>query len=160
MRIGTGYDVHAFAEGRKLIVGGVEIPHEKGLLGHSDADVLLHAISDALLGALALGDIGKHFPDTDPAFKGADSRLLLKHVYKLIKEKGYELCNLDTTVAMQRPKLAPYILQMREVIAGLLECSIDQISVKATTTEKMGFVGRQEGAEASATVLLQLRTKN
>lgn len=160
MRIGTGYDVHAFAEGRKLIVGGVEIPHEKGLLGHSDADVLLHAISDALLGALALGDIGKHFPDTDPAFKGADSRLLLKHVYKLIKEKGYELCNLDTTVAMQRPKLAPYILQMREVIAGLLECSIDQVSVKATTTEKMGFVGRQEGAEASATVLLQLKTKN
>ncbi|MGE5364285.1 MAG: 2-C-methyl-D-erythritol 2,4-cyclodiphosphate synthase [Bacteroidota bacterium] len=154
-RIGHGYDVHAFAENRKLIIGGVEIPYEMGLLGHSDADVLLHAISDALLGALALGDIGKHFPDTDVKYKGADSKLLLAHVYSLVKDKGYVLCNLDATVSLQKPKLAGHIPAMREIIAGILECSAEEISVKATTTEKLGFVGRCEGAEATAVVLIK-----
>lgn len=153
-RTGFGYDVHQFAENRKLIIGGVEIPYERGLLGHSDADVLLHAISDALLGALALGDIGKHFPDTDVRYKGADSKILLKEVYKLVLGNGYRLGNVDATVALQKPKLAPYILQMREMIASVLNAQIDQVSVKATTTERLGFVGREEGAEAFATVLL------
>jgi len=153
-RTGLGFDVHAFAEGRKLILGGIEIPHTKGLLGHSDADVVLHAICDALLGALALGDIGKHFPDTDPKYKGADSTLLLKHVYKLILSKGYELGNLDVVLAMQKPKVAPYISAMQEKIAELLETEKDNVSVKATTTEKLGFVGREEGVSAFATVLI------
>ncbi len=154
-RTGLGLDVHAFAENRKLVIGGVEIPYEKGLLGHSDADVLLHAISDALLGALALGDIGQHFPDTDPKYKNADSKQLLKYVYSLIVEKGYKLGNVDAMVAMQKPKLASYINAMRNIIAGLLEADVEQISIKATTTEKLGFVGREEGVSAFATVLIQ-----
>ena len=153
-RTGFGYDVHAFVENRKLIIGGVDIPFELGLLGHSDADVLLHAIADALLGALALGDIGKHFPDTDPAYKNADSKKLLSQVYSLIEEKGYTLANVDATVALQRPKLAPYIQQMRKQIADVLKSDIEQISVKATTTERLGFVGKEEGAAAYATVLI------
>lgn len=153
-RTGLGFDVHAFAENRKLILGGIEIPHSKGLLGHSDADVVLHAVCDALLGALALGDIGQHFPDTDEKYKGADSTELLKHVYSLIREKGYVIGNLDVVLAMQRPKVAPYILPIREKMAELLETSIDNISVKATTTEKLGFVGREEGVSAFATVLI------
>lgn len=153
-RTGLGFDVHAFAEGRKLILGGVEIPNEKGLLGHSDADVLLHAISDALLGALALGDIGQHFPDTDPQFKNSDSRILLAKVYDLVKGKGFGIGNVDAVVAMQKPKLAPYILRMREVIAGILGTELGNISVKATTTENLGFIGREEGVSAFATVLL------
>lgn len=153
-RTGTGFDVHAFAPGRKLIIGGVDIPYEKGLSGHSDADVLLHAISDALLGALALGDIGQHFPDTDPEYKNADSKILLTKVYELVKGKGYILGNLDSVVAIQKPKLASHILNMRNVIAGILETEPENISVKATTTEKLGFVGREEGVSAFATVLL------
>jgi len=153
-RIGHGFDVHAFAENRKLIIGGVEIPYEKGLLGHSDADVLLHAICDALLGALALGDIGKHFPDTDDRFKNADSKKLLIHVYNLVKEKGYALGNIDAVIMAQKPKLMNYISLMQKKIATLLESEVDQISIKATTTEKLGFVGREEGIAAMATVLL------
>jgi len=153
-RIGNGYDVHALVENRKLILGGIEIEHTMGLLGHSDADVLLHTISDALLGALALGDIGKHFPDTDPKFKGADSKVLLKEVCKLVKEKGYITGNVDATIVMQKPKLAPHITNMRKNIAEILECDIDQISVKATTSEKLGFVGKEEGVESFATVLI------
>lgn len=153
-RTGLGYDVHVLTEGRKLIVGGQEIPHEKGLLGHSDADVLLHAISDALLGALSLGDIGKHFPDTDIRYKGADSKQLLKNVYDLVKSKGYVIGNVDSILALQKPKIAPYVDKMRQTIAELLECQADQVSVKATTTEKLGFVGREEGASAYAAVLL------
>ncbi len=153
-RTGIGFDVHAFAEGRKLILGGIEIPYEKGLLGHSDADVLLHAVSDAFLGALALGDIGQHFPDCDPKYKNADSVLLLKHVYQLIKEKGYQLGNLDAVIAMQRPKIFPFIYQMRNRIAEVLQTNIDMISVKATTTENLGFIGREEGISAFATVLI------
>jgi len=153
-RTGIGFDVHAFAEGRKLIIGGVEIPFDKGLQGHSDADVLLHAISDALLGALALGDIGKHFPDTDPKFKDADSTILLKEVYKLILDKGYVLGNIDSIVAMEKPKLAPYISKMQNKIAEILGTETENISIKATTTEKLGFVGRGEGVSAFATVLL------
>lgn len=153
-RTGFGYDVHQFSEGRKLILGGVEVPHEKGLLGHSDADVLLHAISDALLGALALGDIGKHFPDTDEKYKNADSKVLLSKVYSLVKEKGYALGNLDAVIVMQRPKVAAFIPAMREKTSQILECDMDQISIKATTTERLGFTGREEGAAAYATVLL------
>lgn len=154
LRIGYGYDVHRFAVNRKLILGGVEIPFEKGLQGHSDADVLLHAITDALLGALALGDIGAHFPDTDPDYEGADSRILLKDAYALIREKGYELGNLDSTVIAERPKLRPYITNIRESISEILECPLDAVSVKATTSEKMGFAGREEGVIAQAVVLL------
>ena len=154
-KTGLGFDVHAFKENRKLIIGGVDIPYEKGLLGHSDADVLLHAVSDALLGALALGDIGQHFPDTDEKYKNADSKVLLKEVYKLIRKKGFVLGNLDAIVAAQRPKLSPYIPEMRKVIAGLLESGIEEISVKATTTEKLGFIGREDGIAAFATVLIQ-----
>ncbi len=154
IRIGNGFDVHAFSEGRKLILGGVEIPFDKGLSGHSDADVLLHAISDALLGALSLGDIGHHFPDTDEKYKDADSAELLKKVYGLIKEKNYVIGNLDSVIAMQRPKIAKYVLQMKNRIAELLETEIENVSVKATTTEKLGFVGREEGVSAWATVLL------
>lgn len=153
-RTGLGYDVHQFAEGRKLIIGGVEIPYEKGLLGHSDADVLLHSVCDALLGALALGDIGTHFPDTDMKYKGADSRELLKNVYEKIISHGYVLGNLDCMLLLQKPKIAPYVQQMREVISGILNVEIDAVSIKATTTEKLGFVGREEGAAAYTTVLL------
>lgn len=153
-RTGFGYDVHAFAPGRDLIIGGVNIPYEKGLAGHSDADVLLHAISDALLGALALGDIGKHFPDTDPKYKGADSKILLAEVYNLIKSSGYIIGNVDSTIAAQNPKMAPHIDEMRDIIARLLECDISQVAVKATTTEKLGFVGEEKGIAAYANVLI------
>ncbi|AFS69238.1 MULTISPECIES: 2-C-methyl-D-erythritol 2,4-cyclodiphosphate synthase [Exiguobacterium] len=155
IRIGQGFDVHAFAEDRKLILGGIEIPHTKGLLGHSDADVLLHTIADAALGAIAAGDIGKHFPDTDPEFKDADSAKLLQHVYALVKEQGYELGNLDATVIAQAPKLRPYIDTMRARIAELLEADIEQINVKATTTEWLGFTGREEGIACQAVILLK-----
>ena len=155
MRIGFGYDVHKLTEDRKLILGGVEIPHTCGLLGHSDADVLLHSISDALLGAAALGDIGKHFPDTDPEYEGADSLKLLKEVYKLIKGKGYCIGNIDATVAAQNPKLAPHIEKMRENIANALECDIDKISVKATTTERLGFEGREEGISSYCVCIIE-----
>lgn len=155
IRIGQGFDVHAFAEDRKLILGGIEIPHTKGLLGHSDADVLLHTIADAALGAIAAGDIGKHFPDTDPEFKDADSAKLLQHVYALVQAQGYELGNLDATVIAQAPKLRPYIDTMRARIAELLEADIEQINVKATTTEWLGFTGREEGIACQAVILLK-----
>lgn len=154
MRIGHGYDVHRLVEERKLIIGGVVIPHEKGLLGHSDADVLLHAVSDALLGALALGDIGKHFPDTDPAFKGADSVKLLEHVVGLIRAQGYCVGNLDATIIAQRPKMAPHIQAMRENIARTCSVEVDRINVKATTEEGLGFTGTGEGISAHAVVVL------
>ncbi|MCT8136408.1 2-C-methyl-D-erythritol 2,4-cyclodiphosphate synthase [Anaerobacillus sp. CMMVII] len=154
MRIGQGYDVHQLVEGRPLIIGGIEIPHEKGLLGHSDADVLLHTVADAVLGAIAQGDIGKHFPDTDPAYKGADSAKLLSHVWELVKKQGYKLGNIDCTIIAQRPKMAPHIPAMKERISELLEAELDQVNVKATTTEKLGFCGREEGIAAMATVLL------
>lgn len=155
MRIGHGYDVHRLVEGRKLILGGVEIPFEKGLLGHSDADVLAHAISDALLGAAALGDIGKHFPDTDPAYAGADSLKLLKHVVKLLREKGWKVGNVDATILAQRPKLAPHIPIMVENLAACLGVEIDQVNIKATTEEKLGFTGSGEGMAAHAVCLLE-----
>jgi 2-C-methyl-D-erythritol 2,4-cyclodiphosphate synthase len=158
-RTGIGFDVHAFAADRKLIIGGIEIQYDKGLLGHSDADVLLHAISDALLGALSLGDIGQHFPDTDPKYKNADSKILLKKVYKLVLEKGYILGNIDAVVAMQKPKLSPYILEIRKKISEILECELEQISVKATTTERLGFIGREEGVSSFASVLI-IRNRN
>lgn len=154
MRIGHGFDVHRLVEGRKCIIGGIEIPNEKGLDGHSDADVLLHAIADAILGALALGDIGKHFPDTDPTYKDADSAVLLSRVWELAKARGVRLGNLDATVMAQRPKLRPYIDAMRERIASILEADVEAVNVKATTTEKLGFVGREEGIAAEAVVLL------
>ena len=154
LRIGQGLDVHAFGVGDFVSLGGVRIPHTHGLIAHSDGDVLLHALSDALLGALALGDIGRHFPDTDAAYRGADSRVLLRHVYQLVQAQGYALVNADITVACERPKLAPHNLAIRQTIAADLACSIDQISVKATTTEKLGFTGRQEGILVSAVVLL------
>ena len=154
MRIGHGYDVHKFAENRDLIIGGVNIPYEKGLLGHSDADVLLHAVCDALLGAAALGDIGKHFPDTDPKFKGIDSMLLLKKVAELLKENGYKIINIDSTVLAQRPKLAPYILKMRENISDALGVDVDFISVRATTEEGLGFTGAGLGIAAHAVCLI------
>ncbi len=156
-RIGHGYDVHRLTENRKLILGGVDIPYEKGLLGHSDADVLLHAIMDALLGALALGDIGMHFPDTDPRYRGADSLKLLKHVYDLINEKGYTLGNLDAVILAQKPKLAPYIESMRKNISDTLKCDISQVSVKATTEEKLGFTGEGLGIAAHCSALIQQR---
>ncbi len=149
-RFGMGYDVHRLVEGRRLILGGVEVPHTLGLLGHSDADVLLHAIADALLGAAALGDIGKHFPDTDPRFERADSGKLLAHVVGLLKEKKYAVGNVDATIVAQRPKLAPYIERMKERIAGILEVEPDQVNVKATTEEKLGFTGSEEGISAYA----------
>lgn len=154
LRIGQGLDVHAFGVGEFVTLGGVRIPHTHGLVAHSDGDVLLHALSDALLGALALGDIGRHFPDTDASYKGADSRVLLRHVYQLIQAQGYALVNADITVACERPKLAPHNLVIRQTIAADLACAVDQISVKATTTEKLGFTGRQEGVLVSAVVLL------
>ena len=157
MRIGHGYDVHKLVENRKLILGGVDIPYEKGLLGHSDADVLLHAISDSLLGALALGDIGKLFPDNDPQYKGADSLVLLQRVYEAVKEKGYEITNIDATVLAQRPKLRPYIDTMRENIAKALDVDVDLISVKATTEEGLGFTGKGEGIAAHCICLLNAK---
>ncbi len=154
MRIGHGYDVHKLVEGRLLILGGVNIPYEKGLLGHSDADVLLHAISDSLLGAAAMGDIGKLFPDNDPKYKGADSLVLLKEVYTRVKEKGYHIVNLDATVLAQRPKLRPYIDTMRENIASALGVDADLISVKATTEEGLGFTGEGKGIAAHCVCLI------
>ena len=159
-RTGFGFDVHAFVDGRKLIIGGVEIPFDKGLEGHSDADVLLHAICDAMLGALALGDIGIHFPDTEPKWKNADSSVLLKHVNELIQSKGYELGNLDCVLAMEKPKISPYVEQIRNRISEILNTDKDQISIKATTTEKLGFVGRTEGVVSFATVLLTKKDMN
>lgn len=149
-RFGMGYDVHQLVENRKLIIGGVDIPYEKGLLGHSDADVLLHAISDALLGAAALGDIGKHFPDTDPRYKGADSLKLLEEVGNLLAAKGYVVGNVDATIVAQKPKMLPYIPQMRENIARVLHVDIDQINVKATTEEHLGFTGSGQGISSYA----------
>ncbi|SDN13018.1 2-C-methyl-D-erythritol 2,4-cyclodiphosphate synthase [Sediminibacillus halophilus] len=153
-RIGQGFDVHQFAEGRPCIIGGVDIPYEKGLLGHSDADVLLHTIADACLGAIGEGDIGKHFPDTDPSFKDADSERLLAHVWRLVEERGYQLGNLDCTVIAQAPKMAPYIEAIRGNICRILAVDVSQVNVKATTTEKLGFPGRKEGIAAQAVVLL------
>lgn len=155
MRIGHGYDVHRLTEGRALILGGVNIPYERGLDGHSDADVLLHAVMDALLGAAALGDIGRHFPDTDPRYKGADSRSLLRHVVKLIHEKGYVLGNLDVTVIAQAPKLAPHLQKMRENLASDLETDPDNINIKATTEERLGFTGQGQGMACHAVCLLE-----
>lgn len=154
IRVGQGYDVHQLTEGRPCIIGGVTIPFEKGLLGHSDADVLLHAISDAILGALAFGDIGRHFPDTDERYKDADSLKLLQLVWAMAKEAGYRLGNLDATIIAQLPKMAPYIPQMREIIAHALEADVSQINVKATTTEWLGFTGRGEGIAAQSVVCL------
>ncbi|MDP4553335.1 2-C-methyl-D-erythritol 2,4-cyclodiphosphate synthase [Alkalihalobacillus macyae] len=155
MRVGHGFDVHKLVENRPCIIGGVTIPFEKGLLGHSDADVLLHSIADACLGAVGEGDIGKHFPDTDEAFKDADSKKLLRHVFQIVKEKGYILGNVDCTIIAQLPKMAPHITAMREVIASLLEADLSQVNVKATTSEKLGFTGRGEGIAAEVVVLLQ-----
>jgi len=155
MRIGQGYDVHRLVAGRKLILGGVDVPHTKGLLGHSDADVLLHALSDAILGAIGEGDIGRHFPDTDPAYKGADSIKLLKHVMALADAKGYRIGNVDATIVAQRPKLAGYIPQMRVNIARALVCDEERVNVKATTTEELGFAGRGEGIASYAVALLE-----
>lgn len=153
-RIGYGYDAHAFAPDRKLILGGIEVPHTQGLLGHSDADVLLHAIADALLGAAALGDIGQHFPDKDPAYKNIDSTILLKRTADLLASHHYAIGNIDATIRLQRPKIASYIPQMRQRIASVLGLGIEQVSIKATTTEHMGFEGREEGASASAVALI------
>ena len=155
MRIGHGYDVHRLTENRKLILGGVEIPYEKGLLGHSDADVLTHAVMDAFLGALALGDIGKHFPDTNPQYKGISSMVLLEHCYQLMNQEGYEINNLDSIIMCEAPKMAPHIQKMRENVASKLHCDVSQINIKATRGEKLGFVGRQEGMVAQAVVLLR-----
>ncbi|EGL17089.1 MULTISPECIES: 2-C-methyl-D-erythritol 2,4-cyclodiphosphate synthase [unclassified Paenibacillus] len=154
IRVGQGFDVHQLAEGRLCIIGGVTIPYEKGLLGHSDADVLLHAITDAILGALGLGDIGKHFPDTAAEFKDADSLVLLKRVWSLARERGYRLGNVDSTIIAQKPKMAPYIPQMAEIIARALDAELEQVNVKATTTEQLGFTGRGEGIAAQSVVCL------
>ncbi len=154
IRIGNGYDVHALAEGLPLWLGGVQIESPNGCIAHSDGDVAIHALCDALLGALALGDIGKHFPDTSDEFAGIDSKILLARVMDLVRSEGWELVNADVTIAMQRPKLAPYITAMRECMASVMGCSVGQVSVKATTTEKLGFVGRSEGCEVYAVALL------
>lgn len=154
IRIGFGYDVHQLVEGRKLIIGGVEIPFEKGLVGHSDADVLCHAVADALLGAACLGDIGKHFPDTDQKYKNYSSLLLLEEVAKLLQDKNYKISNIDSTIVLERPKIASYIETMRINIAHSLKIKIDQVSIKATKSEKLGFVGSGEGAKAQAVALL------
>ncbi|MCU6711637.1 2-C-methyl-D-erythritol 2,4-cyclodiphosphate synthase [Paenibacillus sp. J5C_2022] len=154
IRVGQGFDVHQLVEGRPCIIGGVTIPYEKGLLGHSDADVLLHAVTDAILGALGLGDIGKHFPDTDEAYKDADSLKLLKAVWAMAGERGYALGNLDATIIAQKPKMLPYIPQMAEIIAGALGAEVSQVNVKATTTEKLGFAGRGEGIAAQCVCLI------
>ena len=154
MRIGHGYDVHRFCDGDFITLGGVRIPHKYGLLAHSDGDVVLHALSDALLGAAALGDIGKHFPDTDPQFKGADSRVLLRHVVGIVQAKGWKVGNIDATIVAQAPKMAPHIETMRQFIAQDLQVELDQVNVKATTTEKLGFTGREEGIAVHAVALL------
>lgn len=154
-RIGQGFDVHQLSEDRPLIIGGIKIPYEKGLLGHSDADVLLHTVTDACLGAIGEGDIGRHFPDTDAAFKDADSSKLLQHVWGLVKDRGYELVNADCTIIAQKPKMAPYITPIQERIAVLLETKPENVNVKATTTEKLGFTGREEGIAAQVVVLLK-----
>lgn len=154
MRIGHGYDVHRFGEGEFITLGGVRIPHKFGLIAHSDGDVLLHALSDALLGAAALGDIGRHFPDTDPQFKGADSRVLLRHVVGLVQDKGWRVGNVDATIVAQAPKMAPHIEAMRASIAADLQVGLDAVNVKATTTEKLGFTGREEGIAVHAVALL------
>ena len=155
IRVGQGYDVHRFNDGDHIILGGVTIPYERGLEAHSDGDVVLHALADAILGAAALGDIGKHFPDTDPNFKGADSRVLLRHVYGIVKDKGYKLVNADVTIIAQAPKMLPHVPSMRANIAADLETDIDFINVKATTTEKLGFEGRKEGIAVQAVVLIE-----
>ena len=155
LRIGNGYDVHVLTEGRKLVLGGVEIPHTKGVLGHSDGDVLVHAIMDAMLGALALGDIGQHFPDTDMQYKNIDSMLLLSKVKELIYSKGYKIINLDSIIVLQKPKVKPYIEAMRKRIAEVLELEVDQVSVKATTEEKLGFTGDESGVKSYCVVLLE-----
>lgn len=155
IRIGNGYDVHALAEGLPLWLGGVQIESPIGCIAHSDGDVAIHALCDALLGALALGDIGKHFPDTSAEFKGIDSKILLRRVMELVGKEGWSVVNVDITIAMQRPKLAPYIVRMRECMASVMGCSVGQVSVKATTTEKLGFVGRSEGCEVYAVALLR-----
>jgi 2-C-methyl-D-erythritol 2,4-cyclodiphosphate synthase len=154
-RIGSGIDFHQLVEGRDLWIGGVKIPHTKGALGHSDADVLLHAICDALLGALSLGDIGKHFPDTDATLKNIDSKILLVKTFALVKAKGYKVINIDSNICLEKPKVMPYATAMQKVISGILEIEEDDVSIKATTTEKMGFAGREEGLFANATVLLE-----
>lgn len=155
IRIGFGYDVHSFAEDRKLILGGIEIPHDKGLKGHSDADALLHSICDALLGAMSLGDIGKHFPDTDPQYKGISSKVLLSEVNKLVQNEGYKIGNLDSTIILQRPKLSPFIEDIRKSISSILYCDLEQISVKATTSEWMGFVGEEKGIKVISTIIVE-----
>ncbi|MCC0633893.1 2-C-methyl-D-erythritol 2,4-cyclodiphosphate synthase [Clostridioides sp. ZZV15-6388] len=160
MRIGLGYDVHKLTEERKLIIGGVEIPHDKGLLGHSDADVLIHAIMDSILGALALGDIGKHFPDTDEKYKGIDSMKLLEHVYNLITSKGYKIGNIDSTIIAQSPKMAPHIERMRKNIAKVLNTDIENINIKATTEEGLGFTGAKQGIASQSICLLLLTSQN
>ena len=155
IRIGNGYDVHVLTEGRKLVLGGVEIPHTKGVLGHSDGDVLVHAVMDAMLGALALGDIGKHFPDTDMKYENIDSTILLKRVKELIAERGYKIINLDSIIVLQKPKVKPYIEAMRKRIAEVLEIDVEQVSVKATTEEKLGFTGDERGVKSYCVVLLE-----
>ena len=159
MRIGFGYDVHQLKEGIPLRLGGIHVPHTKGSAGHSDADVLIHAICDSLLGALGLGDIGNHFPDTDPAYKGIDSKILLGKVMELIGANGYSVVNIDTTICLQNPKISPYIGQMRSVLAGLLKIAESDISIKATTKENLGFIGRGEGIEAYSVALLEKNNK-
>ena len=154
IRIGHGYDVHALGEGLKLFIGGVELEHTKGCIAHSDGDVAIHALCDALLGALALGDIGKHFPDTSSEFKGIDSKILLARVMELVWERGYLLGNADITIAAQKPKMAPHLLRMREVLSSIMKVDVERVSVKATTTERLGFVGREEGIEVCASVIL------
>lgn len=154
IRVGFGFDVHRLVEGESLVLGGVNIPYEKGTLAHSDGDVLIHAICDALLGTVSAGDIGVHFPDTDPAYKNIDSRNLLEKSYAVVKKKGYEIANIDTTICMEKPKLKPYIESMRKTLASLLKLDVSQVSVKATTTEKLGYVGREEGISAYAIVLI------
>lgn len=155
IRIGQGFDVHKFEEGRPLIIGGVEIPHDKGLIGHSDADVLLHTITDAALGAIGEGDIGRHFPDTDSAYKDADSAVLLEKIWEIVEARGYKLGNIDCTIMTERPKMAPHIGTIQERVAGLLKADVSQVNVKATTTEKLGFTGREEGMAAMAVILLE-----
>lgn len=155
IRIGNGYDVHKLVEGRKLVLGGVEIPHSKGVLGHSDGDVLIHAVMDAILGALALGDIGQHFPDTDMKYEGIDSKILLRKVNELMKERNYKIGNLDSIIVAQKPKLKDYLNKMRETMAEILETEIENVSVKATTEEKLGFTGSEEGIKSYCVVLLE-----
>lgn len=154
IRVGQGFDVHEFANDRPLIIGGITIPYERGLIGHSDADVLLHTITDAALGAIGEGDIGKHFPDTDPEFKDADSAKLLEYIWKLVDDRGYKLGNIDCTIIAQKPKMAPHIETIRARVAELLQADVSQVNVKATTTEKLGFTGREEGIASMATILL------